>query len=367
MATAPSAVRAVEHSRIRPQVSVVMTFPLSVLDLSPISAGIGGAQALRNTLDLAQLIDRLGYTRYWLAEHHNIPSVASTAPEVMIAHVANVTTRMRVGSGGVMLPNHAPLHVAEIFRVLESLHPGRIDLGVGRAPGSDQLTALALRRSDSSRRFNPSDLGAQIEEMRGFAGGGFPKGNPFSEVEALPEDVALPPVWILGSSDYGARLAAELGLGFAFAHHFSPAMTEVATRLYREKFQRSTSSGLARRHLILTVSVLCADTDAAADRLAASLELAGMRRANGEYAPIPSPEEALAYPYSPWERQQALSYRSQHIIGTPPVVKQEIETLAAATGADEIMVTTTTHAHAARRRSYELLAEVFGLSKGAAD
>jgi luciferase family oxidoreductase group 1 len=337
-----------------------MALPLSVLDLSPISAGIGGAQALRNTLDLARLTDRLGYRRYWLAEHHNIPSVASTAPAVMIAHVASATTRMRVGSGGIMLPNHAPLHVAETFRVLEALHPGRIDLGVGRAPGSDQLTALALRRSAPGGRFNPSDLGAQIAELRGFAGGGFPANNPFSDVQALPEDVPLPPVWILGSSDYGAQLAAELGLGFAFAHHFSPAMTDVATRLYRKNFR--TSGSLKRRHLILTVSVVCAPTDAEAERLAASLDLVGIRRAAGHYVPIPSPDEALAYPFSAWEHQQALSYRSQHIIGTPERVKDEIHALAGATGADEIMVTTTTHGHAERRRSYELLADLFGLA-----
>lgn len=365
------ALPSLSRGRIQPQILTTMTLPLSVLDLSPISAGVGGAQALRNTLDLARLTDRLGFTRYWLAEHHNIPSVASTAPEVMIAHVASATTRMRVGSGGIMLPNHAPLHVAEVFRVLAALHPGRIDLGVGRAPGSDQLTALAMRRSDH-RRFDPSDLGAQIAEMCGFAGAGFPKDHPFSEVQALPEDVALPPIWILGSSDYGARLAASLGLGFAFAHHFSPAMTEVATRLYRENFRPAAnnagiSGGLARRYLILTVSVVCADTDAEANRLAASLELAGMRRANGVFAPIPSPEEALAYPYSPWERQQALSYRSQHIIGTPPAVKAETEALGAATGADEIMVATTTHDHAVRRRSYELLADAFGLSNEVTD
>ncbi len=343
-----------------------MNFPLSVLDLSPISAGKGGggAQALRNTLDVARLADRLGYRRYWLAEHHNIPSVASSAPVVMISHVASATSQIRVGSGGIMLPNHAPLHIAESFRVLEALHPGRIDLGLGRAPGSDQVTALAFRRAGG--RHNPADLGAQIAELRGFAGGGFPTGNPFAEVDAIPTDVPLPPLWILGSSDYGAQLAAQLGLGFAFAHHFSPGMTEIATQLYRENFQPS-GAGLARRHLILTVSVVCADTEAEADRLAASLELAGMRRASGHYAPIPSPEEALAYPYSPWERQQALSYRSQHIIGTPDAVRAQIDALAAATGADEIMVTTTTHSHAERLRSYELLADVFELDASPAN
>jgi luciferase family oxidoreductase group 1 len=334
-----------------------MKIPLSVLDLSPISAGSSGAQALRNTLDLAQLADRLGYRRYWLAEHHNIPSVASTAPEVMISHVASLTSRMRVGSGGIMLPNHAPLHVAETFRVLEALHPGRMDLGIGRAPGSDTLTALALR--GSKERLGANDFPQQLEDLFAFGSGQFPEGHPFRAIRALPEGVALPPVWLLGSSDFGARMAAKLGLGFAFAHHFSPDWLHAATRAYRENFQPSAQ--MAAPQLIVTISVVCAETDAEADRLASTLELTALRRARGQFAPLPSPEEALAYPYTPWDRQQIQSHRAQHFIGSPETVRAQIETLAAETGATEIMVSTMTHGHAERRRSYELLAAEFGL------
>ena|SRR5271166_4333886 len=187
-----------------------MTFPLSVLDLSPVASGSSDAQALRNTLDLARLADRLGYVRYWLAEHHNIPSVASTAPEIMIAHVAMVTSRMRVGSGGIMLPNHAPLRIAESFRVLEALHPGRIDLGVGRAPGSDSITALALRRS--REKLGAYDFPEQLEELISFGLGRFPERHPFASIQAIPKDVPLPPIWILGSTEESQRLAASLEL-----------------------------------------------------------------------------------------------------------------------------------------------------------
>jgi luciferase family oxidoreductase group 1 len=335
-----------------------MAIALSVLDLSPISSGSTGAQALRNTLDLAQLADALGYHRYWLAEHHNLASVASSAPEVMIGHVASLTRRMRVGSGGIMLPNHSPLHVAEVFRVLAALHPGRIDLGLGRAPGSDQVTALALR--GTKERLGADDFPEKLAELFAFGSGEFPRDNIFRSIRALPDDVPLPPVWLLGSSDFGARLAARLGLGFAFAHHFSPDWVLPATRAYREGFQPSAT--LAQPRLMLTVSAICAETDAEAGRLGATLELAGLWRAQGRFAPLPSPEEALAYDYQPWERQQAQAYRKNHFIGGPETVCRGISQLAEQTGADEIMVNTMTHGHAERRRSYELLAQVFGLT-----
>lgn len=337
-----------------------MPLPVSVLDLSPISAGSTGVQALRNTLDLAQLADRLGYHRYWVAEHHNIASVASTAPEIMIAQVASATKRLRVGSGGIMLPNHAPLHVAEVFRVLEALHPGRIDLGLGRAPGSDTLTALAMRRT--KERLGADDFAAQLEELFSFGSGRFPPGHPFRNVHALPEEAPLPPVWILGSSDYGARLAAAQGLPFGFAHHFSPKWVLPAMRAYREEFQ--PSEHLKKPHSLLTISVICAETDAEANRLATSMDLTWLRRSQGEFAPLPSVEEALAYPYTSWDREFMRNNRSGYFIGSPATVRGGIEVLVRETGADEVMINTMIHGHAERRRSYELLAAEFALPSG---
>src|SRR5580698_481221 len=195
-------------------------YPLSVLDISPVPSGSSSSDALRNTLDLAKLTDTLGYRRYWLAEHHNTALIASTSPEVMIGHVADVTQRMRVGSGGIMLPNHSPLHVAEAFRVLEALHPGRIDLGLGRAPGTDTVTALALRRSRQA--VFSDEFPQQLDELLGFLSDDFAEEHPFRHVKAMPMDVGTPEIWLLGSSDFSAQLAAKLGLGFAFAHHIQP-------------------------------------------------------------------------------------------------------------------------------------------------
>src|SRR5918997_247555 len=210
---------------------------LSVLDLSPVSSGSNGAQALRNTLEVARLADRLGYERYWLAEHHNLPSVASSAPEVMIGHVATETSRIRVGAGGIMLPNHAPLRVVETFRVLESLHPGRVDLGIGRAPGTDPVAATALRRSQDG--LGAEDFPQRFGELLAFGGDGFPEDHPFRSVVAMPSDVGLPPIWLLGSSGYSAKAAGEMGLGYAFAAHFSPSDPAPAMRAYRESFESS--------------------------------------------------------------------------------------------------------------------------------
>src|SRR5215208_4187624 len=193
-------------------------FGLSVLDVSPVSSGSNGAQALRNTLDLARLADRLGYERYWLAEHHNLPSIASSAPEIMIGHVAGVTQMIRVGAGGIMLPNHAPIKVAETFRVLEALHPGRIDLGIGRAPGTDPVTATALRRSSDG--LDAENFPQRLGELLAFSGEGFPNDHPFRSVVAMPADVVLPPIWLLGSSGYSARAAGQIGLGYGFAAPF---------------------------------------------------------------------------------------------------------------------------------------------------
>ena len=235
-----------------------MLIPLSVLDLSPIAAGAKDSEALLNTLDLAKAADRFGYTRYWLAEHHNIPSVASTAPEIMIGHVASVTNRIRVGSGGVMLPNHAPLRIAEEFRVLEALHPGRIDLGVGRAPGSDQATTLALRRS--KQRLIADDFPELMGELLHFLR---PPDND-DAIQAIPRDVSTPPLWMLGSTEDGAQMAAGLGVGFAFAHHINPDLAEHAVQVYRSTFKPGPR--LDRPRVILALAAICAETSAEAEQ-----------------------------------------------------------------------------------------------------
>jgi luciferase family oxidoreductase group 1 len=330
-----------------------MNFGLSVLDVSPVSSGSNSAQALRNTLDLARLTDRLGYERYWLAEHHNLPIIASSAPEVMIGHVANVTVRIRIGAGGIMLPNHAPLKVAETFQVLEALHPGRIDLGIGRAPGTDPVTATALRRSRNG--LEAEDFPQQFAELLAFSGDGFPEDHPFRSVIAMPSDVGLPPIWLLGSSGYSARAAGEMGLGYAFASHFSPADPAPAMRAYRESFE--PSEDFEHPSAILAVAVICGETSEHAERLATSMELAWVRMRSGNPEPLPSPKEAMAYPYTPTERRLADTYRSMQVVGDPQTVRARLEELAEHTAADEVMVTTNVYDHAKRLRSYELLAK----------
>ena len=335
-----------------------MDFGLSVLDVSPVSSGSDGARALRNTLELARLVDRLGYERYWLAEHHNLPSIASSAPEIMIGHVANVTERIRVGAGGIMLPNHAPLKVAETFRVLEALHPERIDLGIGRAPGTDPVTATALRRSQDG--LEAEDFPQRFGELLAFSGDGFPEEHPYRSVIAMPSDVGLPPIWLLGSSGYSARAAGQMGLGYAFAAHFSPADPAPAMLAYRESFE--PSENFERPSAVLAVAVICGETDEHAEELASSMELAWVHMRSGNPGPLPSPEEALAYPYTPAERRLADAYRSMQVVGEPRTVRARIEVLAEHTAADEVMVTTNVYDHAERLRSYERLAEAFDIA-----
>ena len=332
--------------------------PLSVLDLSPITTGHSGATALRNSLDLAQLADRLGYTRYWVAEHHNLPSVASSAPDIMIGQIAALTRRMRVGSGGVMLPNHAPLMVAERFKVLEALFPGRIDLGLGRAPGTDPLTSVALRRRQDMR--DEDDFLERFQELMLIETRGFPEGHPFRNVRAMPADVPLPPIYLLGSSGYSAELAAAIGAGFSFAHHFSTHDAVDAMTSYRAHFKPSPA--LSRPHAILAVAVVAADTDEEAERLAATIDLNFVRRQKGEYLPLASPEEALAYQYSPIDRERIRQGRERLFVGAPKTILARLLPFIAATHADEVMITTMIYDHAARRHSYELMAQAFGLA-----
>jgi luciferase family oxidoreductase group 1 len=332
--------------------------PLSILDLSFVTTATGAARALHNTLDLAQLADRLGYRRYWVAEHHNLPSVASGAPEVMIARIASLTRHLRVGSGGVMLPNHAPLMVAERFKVLEALFPGRIDLGIGRAPGTDPTTSYALRQHHAASL--DDDFLERFRELYGWRTGRFPERHAFSAIRVMPDDVQVPPIWLLGSSDYSARLAARVGTGFAFAHHFASVDAGAAIGLYRDGFEASEEMG--QPHAILATAVVCAETDAEAERLAATVDYNYVRRARGVYQPLVSPEEALAYPYAPAEEQARSTNRARLFVGSPERVRSRLGEFAQRVRADEVMVTTAIFDHAARRRSYELLARAFELA-----
>jgi len=332
--------------------------PLSILDLSPVTTATPPTQALRNTLDLARFADTLGFTRYWLAEHHNLANIASSAPDIMIGQVAAITKTMRIGSGGVMLPNHAPLMVMERFKVLEALYPGRIDLGLGRAPGTDQITSLALRRRQDTST-EQDDFLDRFQEMILFESKGFPENHPFSKVAAMPTDVALPPIWLLGSSGYSAELAAHVGAGFSFAHHFSDFPPDGPMLAYRHQFK--PSAWRQSPYAILGVAAICADTETQADQLAMSADLHFARRAVGQYGPLASPEEAAAYPYTPIDRQRIEHNRKRLIVGAPGEVRERITALVQSTKADEVMITTMVFDHAARKRSYELLAKEFGL------
>lgn len=325
-------------------------FTLSVLDLAPIGSGSTARQALRNTVELARLAERLGYHRFWLAEHHGMPSIASSSPEILIEHVASATERIRVGSGGIMLPNHAPLRIAEAFHTLEALHPGRIDLGIGRAPGTDPATSRALRPFDAER------FPEQLVELISLSRRDLPPDHPFHKVRVVPDDVELPPIWLLGSSGASARFAGSLGLGYGFASHFSPTPPQPALQAYREAFQ--PSPWFERPHVILAVSVVCAESEERAEYLASSMDLTWVRLQRGELGRLPSPEEALAYPYNPVERAVVANHRALVITGTPDQVAARIEELVAETGADEVLVSSMIHSHEERLRSYELLAAV---------
>jgi len=333
-----------------------MPLSLSVLDLAPIASGTTPSQALRQTVDLARLTERLGYTRYWFAEHHSIPSVASSAPEVLIGHVASATERIRVGSGGIMLPNHVPLRVAETFHTLEALHPGRIDLGLGRAPGTDPVTSQALRP------FPADQFPAQLTELLALSRGEIPEDHPLRTVRVIPDDVELPPIWILGSSGASARLAGSLGLGYSFARHFSLTPAEPALEAYFESFR--PSSQFPEPSAILALAVVCADSDERARHLAWTMDLSWVRLRSGQLGPLASPEEAMAYPYTPEERALAGAYRKLLVLGDPESVRSQIAALAAEAGVQEVMISTNIYSHEERLRSYELVAQAFGLPGG---
>jgi luciferase family oxidoreductase group 1 len=335
-----------------------MTTQFSVLDLSPIPDGSSGPAALQNTLDLAKHVDKLGYVRYWLAEHHNIPTIASSSPEVMIAMVASVTRNMRVGAGGIMLPNHAPLKVAETFKVLRGLFPDRIDLGIGRAPGTDPTTATALRRSADA--LQAEDFPQQFAELLAFGGRGFEPGHPFESIQAIPSEVDLPPIWLLGSSGYSAQASGEMGFGYSFASHFSPADPAPAMLAYREHFR--ASDDFPEPHSIAAAAVICGEDDEHAQYLASSAKLNWVRLRMGKPTKLPSPEEAVNYEYNAMEQRVAEAFEQIQTIGGPETVQRKLEQLAERTKADEIMVTSNIYDHEERKRSYSRLAEIFNIS-----
>jgi len=331
----------------------VLDVTLSVLDLAPVGEGSSPRIALGNSLDLARQVERLGYTRYWVAEHHNMPGIASSSPAVLLAHVASVTSDIRIGSGGVMLPNHSPLVVAEQFGMLEALHPGRVDLGLGRAPGTDQLTALALRRS--RERIAVDDFDSQLAELLGYFNGDIPEEHPFSRITATPGVGYQPAIWLLGSSDYSADLAGRLGLPFSFAHHFAGGNTDAAVAVYRDAFR--PSDVLAEPYVMLGVNVICADTNERAQWLAGPGRLAMIRLRTGRPGRYPTPEEAAEYQLTPSEREVARGLGRSNVVGDVATVRKGLTDLAERTGADELMLTTMVHGHADRIESYRLVAE----------
>ena len=327
--------------------------PLSVLDLATVATGSTPAQALRDTVEVAAVVERLGYHRLWVAEHHGMPAVASSAPAVLIAHLATATTTLRVGAGGVMLPNHAPLVVAEQFGTLEALHPGRIDLGLGRAPGTDPVTVRALRRTpDMHADSFPDDVVELINYL--LPGEGTP-GHPF----ANPGRGYLPEVWLLGSSLFSAELAGILGLPFSFAYHFAPRLLDAALTTYRSNFRPSVLHAAPRA--MIAVSVLCAPNDDEARWLSGSTALSILQLRSGRLGPLPSPEEAALYSYTAAERSIVEEAMSTHLIGDPDVVTAGLRELQGRTGADEIMLSTRSHSFEARVRSLSLIAENWGM------
>ena len=324
---------------------------LSVLDVLPVGSSGSARQALSGAVSLAKVADRAGYRRLWFAEHHGMANIASTSPELLIAHVAPATQRIRLGAGGVMLPNHTPLRVVEQYRTLEALHPGRIDLGIGRAAGTDPLTAHALRSHPGEK------FAALLGETLAFDGEEFPEHHPYSRIEVTPKGVRLPPIWMLGSSGGSAKLAGELGLGYAFAGHFSPSPATLAIESYRKSFE--ASAAFAEPRVILATHAICAETEAEARELALAPLYAITQIEQGRTAPVLTPDEV-----------RDTGFRLEHasgtmakllVYGTPEQVRARLEALAAQTQADELMVMTLSHAAEPRLRSYELLARAFDL------
>ncbi|UCM88568.1 LLM class flavin-dependent oxidoreductase [Streptomyces marincola] len=341
--------------------------PLSVLDLATVGAGLTATQALRATGELARRVERRGYHRFWVAEHHSMPGVASSSPAVLLGHLAALTERIRLGSGGVMLPNHPPLVIAEQFGTLEALAPGRVDLGLGRAPGTDGPTAAALRRG---RADGAEEFPQQVAELVRFLDDDFPDAHPYARIHAVPGPVqgtvpggvqspARPPVWLLGSSGFSAELAGRLGLPFAFAHHFSAANTVPALELYRQSFR--PSEVLDAPYALIGAPAFAADDAREAHRQVLTGALSMIRLRTGRPGLVPTPEEAEAYPFSEVEKDFLDGWLANVVYGTPDKVRDGLDALVKRTGADELMLTTTAHTPEARLRSYELIADSYGM------
>ncbi|MGW9221552.1 LLM class flavin-dependent oxidoreductase [Streptomyces sp. NPDC055699] len=336
--------------------------PLSVLDLVTVGSGRTASQALATSVEISKLAERRGYHRHWVAEHHSMPGVASSSPAVILAHLAAHTHRIRLGSGGVMLPNHAPLVIAEQFGTLEAFAPGRVDLGLGRAPGTDGATAAALRRTQTLNE-GADDFPQQLAELTRFLDDDFPDGHPYARIHAVPGPVqgpsGRPPVWLLGSSGFSARLAGMLGLPFAFAHHFSAQNTIPALDLYRDSFR--PSEVLDAPYALIGVGALAADDAKEARRQVMTGALSMLRLRTGRPGLIPTPEEAEAYPFSPTEREFVESWLANIVHGTADEVRTGLDDLRKRTGADELMITANAHGGDVRVRSYELIADAYGM------
>lgn len=329
---------------------------LSILDVLPITSQHGAGAALRCATELAALGDQLGFTRLWYAEHHAMASIASTSPELLIAHAGAATKRIRLGAGGVMLPNHAPLRVVEQYQTLHALHPGRIDLGIGRASGTDPLTARALRAVSGSQ------FASLMDEVLRFSGKGFPSSHPYSHIRVIPEDIALPPVWLLGSSGGSAKLAGQLGTGYAFAGHFSPMPPAPAIHTYRRNFR--PSADFPKPKVILAIHALCASSDEEAKEFALPVLYSLSLLQRGRSVVVYSPDEVRAKNWIP--TMDALGPMGQLlIVGDPPRVRRAIEAAARAADADEVMLMTLSHDPKVRLNSYRLLADEFGLQRDA--
>ncbi|HYM36314.1 MAG TPA: LLM class flavin-dependent oxidoreductase [Steroidobacteraceae bacterium] len=332
---------------------------LSVIDQSPVPNGFTPADALNKTIELARLADRLGYERYWIAEHHAMPTLACSAPEILITRIGAETKRMRVGSGGVMLPHYSPFKVAEQFRMLHALYPNRVDLGIGRAPGGSPLDAYALRRERVDRPM-PDDFPEQLIELLAFLNQDFPERHPFKKILVSPAMPSAPDVWLLGSSMWSADAAAQLGLPYSFAHFISPEPTRAAIEHYYARFKPSRY--LDTPKAVVALGAICAETDDAAIRLMASARLMRRRRDRGEWLPVPTVEEAIAeLGDAALKPMREDSEWPRYFVGSPATLGQRFEQLASALKLDEIMIVTIVHDHQARLRSYELLAREFQL------
>jgi luciferase family oxidoreductase group 1 len=331
---------------------------LSVLDQSPIPAGGDAPSALRSSIELARLAERLGYRRYWVAEHHSSGGLAGSSPEILIARIAAATERIRVGSGGVMLSHYSPLKVAENFRVLEALYPGRIDLGIGRAPGSDRRTAAALAHGPGA--LGIEHFGEQIADLAAYLHDQLPAEHPFADVRAMPAGPSAPPIWLLGSSDQSAAYAAHLGLAFSFAQFINPQGGPQVMAAYKQYFR--PSQYLSEPTGSVGISVICAETAERAEELAGSIHLWRLKNELGQSGPVPSLDEVHTYPYTDRDRAHVERNRPRTIVGDPPTCRARLEELAERYGVDEMVIVTIVHDQAARFRSYELLAEAFELA-----